>query len=379
MTISRRALSAATATHTHASLLAEVEVRRGAFQLDARLEVGGGETVALMGPSHSGTSTLLEVIAGMIRPTTGFVQVDERIVSSTKPRRHVRPADRGLVLVEAEPHLFPHLSIRDNVAFGRRVRGTARALARADADEWLWRVGLPGMGDHRPQELSVAQQYRAAIARALATAPAAMLVDARAEALDAAETAAIRDILRELLGTAVVVTRDGLDAVALADRLYVLERGRVVQHGPVAAVLAAPATAYIARVAGLNRVEGVGGGGRWQHDAMVLESADAASRRLAGVEGPLVAVFRPGAVRLEALEATTWTGALRLDALTLDAPKRPNEWLAPVERLDQTPSGVRVRTPLCAVDLPVDAAAGVSHGSPVRLRIDPADVRFVRP
>jgi molybdate transport system ATP-binding protein len=355
-------------------LTARVRVERRGFTLDADVDAAAGETVAVMGPSGAGKSTLLAALAGLAPLADGEVRVGDRVLDAATPRPsgrgrprriHVPPSRRGVVLLGQDPRLFPHLSVRENVAFGPRAQGVAATQTRADADEWLWRVGLSGWGDHRPGELSGGQQQRVAIARALATAPDALLLDEPLTSLDPETAGGIRDVLRELLHTAVVVTHDALDAVALAQRLVVVEHGRVVQSGAVRDVLAAPATAYVAAIAGVNRVPGTARGGVWVRDDVRLEATDAASRDAAAQDGvDLIAVFAPRAARLIAVDEV--------------AAGRAGEWVAEVRRLDPTPAGVRVRTDLGDVDIPVDAAAGLVSGTKVGVRIAAEDVRLRR-
>ncbi|GAB3602742.1 sulfate/molybdate ABC transporter ATP-binding protein [Microbacterium aureliae] len=361
-----------------AALDARVEVVRGAFRLDVAVAAQPGETVAVMGPSGAGKSTLLGVLAGLVRLRAGHVRLGDRVLDSrTRPRVRTAPHRRGIVLLGQEPRLFPHLTAHENVAFGPRARGTARKTAHGEADEWLWKVGLDGLGARRPAQLSGGQQQRVALARALATSPAVILLDEPLTSLDVETAADIRAVLREQLSatrtTAVVATHDAVDAVALASRLLVLEDGRVTGSGSVREVLAAPATRFAAAVAGLNRVEGVVRDGRFAPASGVPIGAVAAS----GLpDGPAAAVFPPAAVHLSRTDAPTWTAALRLGELPA-----PGEWLARVTRLEPTPAGVRVRTadPDVAVDLPADRAAALDlvPGAPVTLRVDSGEVRLV--
>ncbi len=352
-----------------AALDVHAAVERRGFALDAALAARAGETVAVMGPSGAGKSTLLSAIAGLHRLTRGHVRVGERTVSDR--RTHVAPQRRGVVLLGQDPHLFPHLSARENIAFGLRARGLDRAHAAAEADEWLWRVGLPGAGAHRPGELSGGQQQRVGLARALATRPAVLLLDEPLTALDPETAGGVRAMLAEQLPaahtTTVLVTHDAVDAAALAETLVLLEDGRVTQRGAVREVLAAPATAFGAVVAGLNRVPGSVADGQWRAGGLVLPA-----RGLS--DGDAVALFRPGAVTLETLAEHTWTGALRLAAAA-------GAWVARVERLEQTVAGVRVHTaaPAVAVDLPIDLVAehGLTPGLPVRLRVEGSVVRLL--
>ncbi|WP_171013036.1 ABC transporter ATP-binding protein [Microbacterium sp. 2FI] len=366
---------------TGAALDAHVVVTRSGFRLDATLHADPGDVVALMGPSGAGKSTFLGVLAGLVRLSEGEVRLGDRVLDAAlRPRRHTAPSERGVVLLGQEPRLFPHLTAHENIAFAARVHGATKTVAAADAGEWLWRVGLDGMGARRPAELSGGQQQRVALARALATSPSAILLDEPLTSLDAETAADVRALLHDQLAatrtTAIVATHDAVDAVSLASHLVVLEAGQVTQAGPVRDVLASPATRFTAAVAGLNRVEGELRSGRWVRDAVVLETADAASFP-ADVDAA-AAVFRPSSVRLERVETDTWTGALRI---TDGASRSRGEWLARVTRLEQTPGGVRVRTadPEVAVDVSADSVAGLglAPGVPVRLRVDAADVRLV--
>lgn len=318
-------------------LEAQLHVRRGAgFGLDARMDVAAGETVAVMGPSGAGKSTLLAALAGLVPLTEGEVRLDGRVLST--PRHRLEPAVRGTVLLGQEARLFPHLSVRENVAFGLRARRVPRAEAAARAEALLGRVGLSDAAPRRPAALSGGQQQRVAIARALAAEPRLVLLDEPLTSLDSVTAGGIRTLLAELLaGTScVVVTHDAVDAVALADRLVVLEEGRVTQHGAVRDVLAAPATPFVAEQAGLNRVAG-----------------------FAGRSG--VVVFPPAAVSVGAAAGA----GIR--------------WRARVERVEQTLGGVRVVTAeppvACDLTLEVWARHPCAVGDEVELCVDPARVR----
>ncbi|MDN3496637.1 ATP-binding cassette domain-containing protein [Planococcus sp. APC 4015] len=356
------------------ALEARIVVERGPFRLDAHVTAAAGEVVALMGPSGAGKSTLLGVIAGLVGMTEGRVALDDRTLDAApRPRTRVTPSERRIVLLGQEPHLFPHLSAHANIAFGRRARGATATVAGAEADEWLWRVGLAGMGDRRPAQLSGGQQQRVALARALATAPAVLLLDEPLASLDPETAGDIRAVLHDQLAsthtTAVVATHDAVDAVSLATRLVVLEDGRVTQQGAVRDVLAGPATRFAAAVAGVNRVPGRVTAGRFAAGALELAAS--------GIDdGAVAAVFAPSAVALERVEASSWTGVLRLPA-----PSTPGDWFAKITRLEQTPVGVRVRTadPDVAVDLSAERTAGLglAPGQPVLLRVAPDEVRFV--
>ena len=382
-----------------ATLEAHVVVRRRAgFELDVRVDAVPGEIVAIMGPSGAGKSTLLAALAGLERVSDGAVRIGGELVAAA--RTHTRPERRGVALLGQNPRLFPHLSARENIAFGPRARGTARADARADADEWLWRVGLDGSGDRRPAQLSGGQQQRVAIARALAVQPRLLLLDEPLTSLDPETAGEIRGILHTQLASAgtttLFVTHDAVDAAAVASRLIILEAGAITQTDDVRTVLTRPATRFAAAVAGLNRVVGEAHAGTWRTRGVapevVLRAGRAASddptenrsdRRASDppiADGtPLAALFRPDAVRVARAAELTWTGALRVAETD---PPSPGQWVARVERLEPTPAGVRVHTaePPVAADVPTDAVAELrlSPGTPVRLAVAASDVRIVR-
>lgn len=227
-----------------------------------RLEVAAGETLALLGPNGAGKSTILGVIAGLVRPSAGGVTLGER------PLAGVPPHDRRIALLAQEPLLFPHLSAVDNVAFAPRARGASRRAAREQARDWLAQVGVADLAERRPHELSGGQAQRVAVARALAAEPELLLLDEPMAALDVAVAPALRQALRPVLAdrTTLLVTHDVLDALLLADRVAVVEAGRVVETGTTREVLSRPRSGFAARIAGLNLVAG-----RWDGTAVVGE------------------------------------------------------------------------------------------------------------
>jgi iron(III) transport system ATP-binding protein len=212
---------------------------------DVSVAVRPGELFALLGPSGSGKTTLLRLIAGFDAPDAGTVTIGGRPVAG--PRCWVEPEHRGVGLVPQGDTLFPHLTVADNVAFGIR-RNRARAL---DALEL---VGLADRADSRPAELSGGERQRVALARALAPGPSLILLDEPFSSLDAALRRRLRrdvvDILRTAGATAVLVTHDQEEALALADRVAVLRSGRLVQHGAPADLYWAPCDAWTARFVG---------------------------------------------------------------------------------------------------------------------------------
>jgi molybdate transport system ATP-binding protein len=218
-------------------------------RLDVRFSLSEGETLAVLGPNGAGKSTLLDVLSGLVRPDSGHVRLgDTTLVSTGNDTRDtwLPPHARGVALLAQEALLFPHLSVRDNVAFGPRSAGSDRARARVIAERWLDRVDAAGLADRRPRRLSGGQAQRVAVARALATEPRLLLLDEPFGALDAGVAPAMRRLLAEVLveRTVVIVTHDPLDALALADRVIVLDEGRIVEQGGTRDVLLNPLTDF---------------------------------------------------------------------------------------------------------------------------------------
>jgi molybdate transport system ATP-binding protein len=278
----------------------EVEAEVTERDVEVTLDVADGETVAVLGPNGAGKSTLLDVIAGLLRPDRGRVVLDGReltCVASGGRERLVPAYDRQVGLLAQDPLLFPHLSVRENVAFGPRSRRAPRTAARRTADRWLADLDLAELADRRPGQLSGGQAQRVALARALAAEPRLLLLDEPMAALDVAVRPSLRQTLRHVLAdrTAVVVTHDVLDALLLADRVVVVEDGRVTERGATAEVLRQPRSRFAAEIADLNLVAG-----RWEGDALVTDEGP----RVVG-ESPddpprdgdaAVAVFPPSAV-----------------------------------------------------------------------------------
>ena len=277
-------------------LRARLEVVRPTFRLDVDLAVEPGEVVALVGPNGAGKSTALRALAGLIALHGGHVELDGRVLADAAQGLHRPPHERGMGVVFQDYLLFPHLSVLDNVAFGLTALGRRRPDARTAARCWLERMELAGLADARPRTLSGGQAQRVALARALATDPGLLLLDEPLAALDARTRLLVRGELRQHLqtyaGATIVITHDPVDAAVLADRLVVVEDGRVVQRGTPAEVAARPLTDYVARLVGLNLLVGEGdgtavrlpGGGR-VHVTEILH-------------GPVRVAFRPATVSL---------------------------------------------------------------------------------
>ncbi|SPM26883.1 sulfate/molybdate ABC transporter ATP-binding protein [Mycobacterium terramassiliense] len=272
--------------------------------LDVEFSVSAGEVLAVLGPNGAGKSTALHVIAGLVRPDEGVVRLGDRVLTDTAAGVNVATHDRRVGLLLQDPLLFPHLSVAANVAFGphcrRRWFRSTRATERSTAKRWLREVDAEGFADRKPRQLSGGQAQRVAIARALAAEPDVLLLDEPLTGLDVAAAAGIRAVLRTVVtrtGCAVVlVTHELLDVFTLADRVLVLESGKIAEFGPVADVLTAPRSHFGARIAGVNIVNGtVGSDGSLRDRSGARWHATPAQRLEAHVVNA-VAVFHPAAV-----------------------------------------------------------------------------------
>lgn len=241
-------------------LTVDAQVRRGAFLLDLTLSVAPGEVIGVLGPNGAGKSTLLKALAGLIPITAGQIALRGEVLDDARTGAFTEPARRPVGFVFQEYRLFPHLTVLENVAFAPRARGLNKREARAAAAHWLDRLGLTAFVDRKPGALSGGQAQRVALARALAGEPGLLLLDEPLSALDAGTRldvqAELRMHLADFRGPCLLVTHDPLEALVLADRLIVLEDGRVVQQGDPAQVARQPATDYVARLVGLNLYDG---------------------------------------------------------------------------------------------------------------------------
>jgi molybdate transport system ATP-binding protein len=312
-----------------------------------------GPVVGLLGPNGAGKTTLLRILAGLLRPDEGRVELDGRVLDDTSTGEHVPAEDRPVGVVFQTYVLFPHLSVLENVAFGLRSRGVPKGEARSRAAEWLDRVGLAGFQADKPKQLSGGQAQRVALARAMATEPRLLLLDEPLAALDASSRLETRRELRRQLdgydGVRLLVTHDPMEAFALAERLVVLERGRISQTGTPKEISEQPRSRYVADLVGVNLYRGRANG---------EEVLIGASGRLVAPDagrGEVFAVVHPHAVSL-------WRQP--------PAGSPRNTWLGTVEALDLQGERVRVRIggplPIVAEVTPAAVGAlGLADGGPI--------------
>lgn len=278
------------------SLRADVQLRRGALDLSVDIEVRPGEVLALLGPNGAGKSTLLRCLAGLAAVDAGRIMIDSNAVDDPAVAAFVEPEVRSVGFVFQNYVLFEHMTIVENVAFGLRASGTPKARALATAHDWLKRVGLAELAAVRPKALSGGQAQRVALVRALATSPRVLLLDEPLAALDVGTRATVRrDLHRHLEsfeGMAILVTHDPVDAYALADRVAILDAGRIVQIGTLAEVTARPRSRYVADLVGVNLVSGnVSEGVLATNSGARVVIADAPV-------GPSLAIIRPHSISL---------------------------------------------------------------------------------
>jgi len=293
-------------------LKADIHLRLGTLDLDAALDAAPGEVVALLGPNGAGKTTFLRAVAGLVRAGRAKVALDGVVLEDTATGVRVATERRPIGIVFQQHLLFPHLSVLENVAFGLRAR--QRPDARVAAMAWLERVGLGAYANARPAALSGGEAQRVALARALAIDPRLLLLDEPLAALDATTRVEVRRELRHHLasfdGARLLVTHDPLEAAALADRLVILEGGRVVQSGPVDEVTRHPRTRFVADLVGVNLLRGRADGG-----VVALEGGQQLTALDAG-NGDVFAVIHPRSVAIhrthpEGTPRNVWPGTVR--------------------------------------------------------------------
>jgi molybdate transport system ATP-binding protein len=292
-------------------LEADIQLRLSRLNLDAAFSVASGEVLALLGPNGSGKSTTLRALVGLLPLAGGRVVLDGVVLEDPAQRTRVAPEKRPISLMFQDYLLFPHMSALENVAFGLRSTGTDKKAARQKASQTMARLGLDGLAEAKPGAMSGGQQQRVAMARALVTDPKLLLLDEPLAALDISTKTDVRRLLRDVLRQSsaanVLVTHDLLDAVALGDRMVVIENGAIVQTGTPAEVTARPRSKYVADLTGVTLLRGTARGTLLELDGGgQLTCADPAS-------GPTLAVIAPAAVSVSrqrpgGQQQNTWPG-----------------------------------------------------------------------
>jgi ABC-type sulfate/molybdate transport systems ATPase subunit len=262
------------------------------FTVSAALSVGA-ETVALVGPSGAGKTTVLRAIAGLARPERGHIRLDDRAWFDAGDGVSLAPEERSVGLVFQDYALFPHLTVRKNVAFGARSDP-------ARVDELLERLRIAHLAGERPGTLSGGERQRVALARALARRPEVLLLDEPLSALDAHTRAEIKVQLRELLDElalpTIFISHDFRDAVALAHRAAVIVAGKIRQVGSVESLARAPTDAFVAALTGNNVLRAIASPGE---EGSTLTLADGQQFHVpARTTGPVGAVIAPGDVEV---------------------------------------------------------------------------------
>lgn len=266
----------------------------GVFSIrEVHLNVREGEFFSLLGPSGCGKTTLLKLVAGLIQPDTGIVEVDGADVTSV-PAEH-----RGFGMVFQQPLLFPHLTVMDNVAFGLKMQGIGKKERQERAKEMLAAVGLEGYDRRFPSELSGGQQQRVALARAIVIRPKLLLLDEPFSALDPGIRAEMRQLVKNMHQrfrmTMLFVTHDRDEAFELADRIAVMNEGEMVQTGTPMEVYRKPRSPFVARFIGTgNVIEGEVNNGSFRSGSFIFPLDDSYQ----GLQGPGHLVIRPESFRI---------------------------------------------------------------------------------
>jgi len=332
-------------------------VEQGGFRLEVDFAVSPGEVVGVLGPNGAGKTTLLRALAGLIALTEGSVVLAGQTLDDAASSTFVPAENRAVGLVFQNYRLFPHLSVRDNVAFAARAMGEPRRAAAHAAERWLDRLGLREFAKRKPHQLSGGQAQRVALARALAAGPDLLLLDEPLAALDARTRLEIRAELRRHLadfpGPTLLVTHDPLEAMVMTDRLLVIEDGRIVQQGSPAEVARRPATQYIARLVGLNLYAGT----RTGATSVALDAGGTlVAASAGGVDERVLLALRPTAIALHTSKPdhssprNVWPGTIAGLELLVDRVR---------VQVDGSPPALVDITPAAVAELDLTAGASV--------------------
>ena len=318
----------------------EIDFRCAARDVELAIDLAAGARLAVIGPNAAGKSTLLQVVAGLLQPDRGRVVLDGRVLTDTARRIRIPTHRRRVGLLAQAGLLFEHLTVLENVAFGPRSQHVPEA--RAVARSWLDRIGVGELAERRPAQLSGGQRQRVALARTLAADPDALLLDEPSSALDVRVAAELRGVLAEATRgrTTVLGSHDLLDIVSIADKVVVIEAGRLTECGSTRQLLARPTSAFAARLADVNVLPGE------LVAATTLRTADLLVHGLpddpAWSSGPAIATLRPAAITVSLAEP---------------ASSARNTWQGPIATMLTVPHGVRLRVDIGTRELIADITA----------------------
>jgi molybdate transport system ATP-binding protein len=339
--------------HIGMMLSGRLAARLGTLSLQATISAEAGEVLAVVGPNGAGKTTLLRSLAGLVPLDEAHVVVAGTVLDDSESGISVPTERRPIGFLFQDYLLFPHLSALDNVAFGLRNQGVRRDAARREAQTWLERMDIGDIGRAKPSALSGGQRQKVALARALATQPQLLLLDEPLAAVDVSARAELRQSLRRVLkqfdGVGVIVTHDPIEAFSLANRIIVMEAGKIIQRGTVSEVASQPRSKWAAELMGLNLLDGVAAEG------VVSVTPSTSLHVVSTLEGPVFVAVSPRAV---ALYRTRPEGSPR------------NVWQGIVDGLDLQGDRVRVHvagappivaeiTPASVADLEIVEGAAV--------------------
>jgi spermidine/putrescine ABC transporter ATP-binding subunit len=372
------ATSNGTAIESKSLSLREISKRFGSVTAlhPTSLDVSPGELVALLGPSGCGKTTTLRLIAGFEYCDTGRVMIGGSDVSTLPPNK------RGLGMVFQNYSLFPHMGVAENIAFGLRMAGVAKADREAAARRMLELIRLPQFGDRQIAQLSGGQQQRVALARAIVTNPSVLLLDEPLGALDKNLREGMQFEIRQLqqrLGiTSVMVTHDQDEAMTMSDRIVVMNHGRILQSGPPRDVYERPRTRFVAEFLGTANIFRCSVAQRMQHAVQVLLDGAPQAGTIELAAGEASASMTSGA---------SFEIAIRPEKVLLDVQR---EGYASFEgRISQhvfrgAQHVYLVEVPALGASMYVNQQAGSGHaahdcGEPVRVSFDPRQVVILEP
>ena len=337
--------------------------RSDGFRLEIDLDIEPGTTAALLGPNGAGKSTAVEALSGLLPIDEGRIELDGQVLDDPAAGVFVAADERQVGVVFQDYLLFPHMSVLENIAFGPRSRKQARPEARAVAGEWAKDLGLDGMEERRPRDLSGGQAQRVALARALASEPQLLLLDEPLAALDVTTRVELRRVLADHLagfsGPRLLITHDPTEAFLLADTIHVIEGGVITQVGNADDIRLRPKTRYAADLAGSNLMVGEASDGVVEVSGHLVHIADH------DVGGPVLLTLHPTAISMHRGRP--------------DGSQR-NSWQTTVDRLEKLGDRVRLRTgrPLpLTVEVTREAtdSLGLARGVDVWVAIKATEIR----